>query len=106
FSDLQPLSRRRQAGVDGVRPQLLQLLQGSKEGRDRPISLHEVVNDALREGGPTDVGWTTVDMHQRVAAPVCDQIAISRHLDVAWVFAEKWDRGDAASLEREGFAVG
>src|SRR3989442_10676485 len=58
FPDLQPLSRRRQAGVDGVRPQLLKLLLGSEDGRDRPIPLDEVVHDPLPEGGPTTIGRT------------------------------------------------
>ncbi len=45
-------------------------------------------------------------MHQRVAASVVDQIAISRHFDVAGVLPKKRDRGDTAALERDGFAVG
>src|SRR3989449_4174003 len=63
FPDLQPLPRRRQAGMHGERPHLLKLLLGSEDGGDRSISFDEVVNDALREGGATGVGRTTVDMH-------------------------------------------
>src|SRR2546421_8450324 len=105
FPDLQPLPRRRQAGMHGERPHLLKLLLGSEDGGDRSISFDEVVNDALREGGATGVGRTTVDMHQRVTASVGDQITVPWHFDVTGVFPEEGDRGDTPALKWEGFAV-
>src|SRR5207245_3509693 len=77
----------------------------SEDGCDRSISLDEVVNDALREGGGTGVGRTTVYMHQCVTASVGDQITVPWHFDVTGVFPEEGDRGDTPALKWEGFAV-
>lgn len=93
-------------GVRRVRPDLLQLLLRREDGGDRPVVLHQLFDDAFRQGRPAGVRRPAVGVHEGIAPPVGDQVAIAGHFEIARVFAEKGDRGHAAALEGEGLAVG
>src|SRR5262245_18398772 len=86
-------------------PDLEQLLLRGKHQLYRTEFVDQPSNHVVLQGGSSIIRRSAVRMDQYVVATIADQITITRHLEVAGVFAIERDGDDGTSFERPDLPV-
>src|SRR5262245_64157671 len=95
----------RQGRMGGIATDFEQLLLRGKYKRDRPMLLHEGLDHPILQDRLATIRRPAVRMYEHIIAPICDKIAIARHLQIAGVFAVERNGVHGSAFELPAFSM-